>query len=150
MTALTAVTSRPRNFLASVPQVFERMPVKATTQVFLGSLLMFSGGAVAPVSGAAVFAGVAMETVLGGATDGAVDCLVCVQGGLDINLTTDTPAITDVGVAATFPEATDDDTVRIETGTAITGTRLGTFLKVLEPGVAGGRVAILFKAGNVY
>jgi len=137
-----------RKFLADVPQVKMRLPVKASTQIYEGGLLMFSSGAVAPVSGAAVFAGVALETVKGGTNDGDVDVLVMVQGALEINLTTDTAAITAVGVAATFPEATDDDTVRIETGTSITGTALGRFMRYVS-GTTAGVMAISFKGSSV-
>lgn len=147
MTALAA--RKVREWLADVPQIDTLIPVKAAAVIHEGSLLEFTSGAVEPVSGAGTFAGVALDSATGGAADGDVKVRVRVLGGLRVNINTDTPAITDVGVAATVPEATDDDTIRIETGAAITGTAIGKFLRVHEPGVAGGKVDILIKAANV-
>lgn len=146
---MALTSSKPRNFLA-VPTIDQRLPVKASAVIYAGALLMYSAGAVTPLSGAGVFAGVALESKTGGAADGTEDVNVRVLGGLDVAITTDTPAITAVGVAATIPEATDDDTIRVETGASITGTAIGKFLSVIEPGVAGGRVGILFKGASVY
>lgn len=147
MTALSA--SKVRRFLADVPSIDMVLPLKATTQVYEGSLLMWSSGAVTPVSGAGRFAGVCLETALGGASDGTVAVKVRVMGAIEVAVNTDTPAITAVGVAATVPEATDDDTIRIETGSSISGTPLGTFLRVVEPGTAGGKVVIHIKGAQV-
>lgn len=147
MTALTA--AKVRTYVADVPCLDMVLPLKATTQVYAGAYLEWTSGAIDNLSGAGIFAGIALEDALGGATDGAVAIKVRVMGGLDVAINTDTPAITDVGVAATVPEATDNDTVRIETGAAITGTAMGKFLRVVEPGVAGGRVVIHFKGAQV-
>jgi len=140
--------AKPRVFLADVPQIDVVMPLKATTQVYEGSLLMFSSGAVAPVSGAGVFAGVCMETALGGAADGDVLVKVRVYGAMEFTVTSDSVALSTIGVVATVPEATDDDTLRIETGASTTGTNLGKFLRAITTG-AGGKVVVHFKGAQV-
>lgn len=148
MTALAA--SKPREFLAGVPELDVLMPLKATTQVYAGSFLMFSSGAVAPNSGAGVFAGVCMETALGGAADGDVLVKVRVMGGLRTTIVTDATALSNIGVAATVPECTDDNDIRIETGSAITGALMGKFLRIQTVGAAGtGLADILFKGAQV-
>lgn len=140
--------AKPRRFLADVPQIDVVMPLKATTQVYEGSLLMFSSGAVTPVSGAGIFAGVCLETALGGAADGDVQVKVRVMGAMEVALGGgDSAAITLVGVAATVPEATDDDTVRVETAAAITGTNIGKFLRMVSSG-AGGTMVVGFKGAQ--
>jgi len=142
-------SARVREYLVDVPQIDQRLPVAASAVIYSGALLMFSSGAVAPLSGAGVFAGIAMETVTGGAAAGAVDCLVRVLGAIRIAVTSDTPTLAIVGVTATVPEATDDDTVRIETASAITGTAIGKFMRVVEPSVVGGKVDISIKGAHI-
>ena len=145
-----ALTSdKPRSYLADYPVLDMTLPLKAATTVYSGSLLMWSSGAVAPLSGAGIFAGIALEGAVGGAADGTVAVRVRVSGALLEKVTTDTPAITDVGVAATVPEATDDDTIRIERAATFTGTAIGKFLLVDQPGTAGGKVMIGFKGAQV-
>lgn len=55
----------------------------------------------------------------------------------------DTSTIGTVGVAAT-----DGDTVGKETAALITGTALGRFLRVSEPGTANGKVALHVRAAQ--
>jgi hypothetical protein len=141
-------SAKIREFLHDFPTIDQRLPVAAAAVIHAGALLMWSSGALAPLSGAGRFAGVAMESATGGAAAGDVTCLVRVQGGLRNAVTTDTTSLGIVGVAATIPEATDDDTIRIETGAAITGTALGTFARVHTIGV-GGIVDIAFKAAHI-
>jgi hypothetical protein len=90
-----------------------------------------------------------MESATGGAADGDVTALVRVLGGLRVNVTTDTTSLGIVGVAATIPEVTDDDTVRIETGVAITGSPIGKFCRVSLPVGVAGQVDISFKGAHV-
>lgn len=146
MTALSA--PKPRTYLPNVPQIRQKLPVKAAAVIYAGSYLEWTAGAVEPVSGAGVFAGIATEDAIGGASDGLVEVEVIVQGALREKISTDTTSLGIVGVAATVPEATDDDTIRIETGSAITGTALGTFMKVITVAVAG-IVDISFKAAHI-
>ena len=144
-----------RQFLADVPQIDMTLPVAANVVVYEGAFLMWgtagNAGTVQPVSGAGQFAGIALETIdnTGGAA-GAVTVRVRVSCGIEANVAGgDTPTIGSVGVAATVPEATDDDTVRIETAALITGTALGKFLRVIEPGTANGKVALHLRALQV-
>jgi hypothetical protein len=140
--------AKPRVFVADVPQIDMVLPLKATTQVYEGSLLMFSSGAVTPVSGAGIFAGVCLETALGGASDGTVLVKVRVSGAMEIALAGgDVAAITLVGVAATVPEATDDDTLRIETAATVTGTNIGKFMRMVTAG-ANGTMVVGFKGAQ--
>lgn len=132
------------------PTVDQRLPVKAAAVIYAGAYLEWTSGAIDPVSGAGTFAGVALETVTGGAADGDVNCLVRVKGAMRVNVAGgDSVAITDIGVAATVPEATDDDTIRKETGSSITGTGIGKFSRAAEPGVANGKVDISFTAAHI-
>jgi hypothetical protein len=148
MTALT--TSKQRKFLADHPTVDMLLPLKATTVVYEGALLEWTSGAIDNLSGAGVFAGFAMETKTGGASDGTEQIKVRCMGAVEIKVNgAQTPTLGIVGVAATVPEGEDNDTVSIETGAAVTGTLIGKFAKVLQPSVVGGKVVVSFKAGHL-
>lgn len=135
---------KARMFLEDAPTIDQRLPVKAATTIHAGAYLEWTAGAVDPVSGAGNFAGIAMESAVGGAADGDVDVLVRVLGVLREKVVTDTTSASIVGVAATVPEATDDDTIRIETGSAITGTAMGKFMRANKPYGVAGQVDISF------
>lgn len=140
---------KPREYLVDVPTIEQRLPVGAGAVIHAGAYLEWTSGAVTPVSGAGDFAGIALESVTGGGAAGDVTVLARVQGGLRVNVAVDTTSLAIVGVAATVPEATDDDTVRIETGSAITGTNMGKFMAALAPVGALGKVDISFKAAHI-
>lgn len=146
MTDLTS--QKPREWLQDYPTLDQRLPVKAAVAIKAGMYLEWTSGALDLLAGAGSFAGVAMEDATGGAADGDVTCLVRVLGGLRVAVNTDTTSLGIVGVAATVPEATDTDTVRIETGSAITGTAIGKFARVHTVGVAG-IVDISLKAAHI-
>ena len=142
--------AKPREFLVDVPTIEQRVPVAAGAVIHAGAYLEWTGGAVTPLSGAGVFAGIARESATGGAADGDVMVLIRSRGGLRVAVGGgDVTALTIVGVAATVPEATDDDTVRIETAAAITGTVMGTFMAALAPLGANGKVDISFKGAHI-
>lgn len=141
-------SAKKRTFLEDYPTLDQRQPVKAAAVIHAGAYLEWTSGAVEPVSGAGSFAGIAMESATGGASDGAVNVLVRVLGGLRENVTSDGTGLDQVGVAATVPEATDDDTIRIETGSAITGTVMGKFSRINTVG-SGGSVDISFKGAHI-
>lgn len=143
--ALSASTQR--NYLVDVPQIDMTLPVKASAVIYEGSALMWSSGALTPVSGAGVFAGFALADAVGGASDGAVTVRVRVQGAIEMAVTTDTTSLGIVGVAATVPEMTDDNTLRIETGSAIPGTNIGKFMRVVTVAAAG-TVVVGFKGAQ--
>jgi len=143
-------SAKPREFLVDYPTIEQRLPLKAGVTVYDGSFVEWTGGAIDVLSGAGVFAGVCRESAVGGAADGDVQVLVRTRGGIRVALGGgDTNSASIVGVASTVPEATDDDTVRVETGSAITGTLMGTFAAVILPIAGGGKVDICFKGGHV-
>ncbi|MFO0448588.1 MAG: hypothetical protein ACK52I_07990 [Pseudomonadota bacterium] len=144
-----------RQFLADVPQIDMTLPVAANVFVYEGAFLMWgtagNAGTVQPVSGAGQFAGIALQTIdnTGGAA-GAVAVRVRLYCGIEANVAGgDTPTIGSVGVASSVPAATDDDTVRIETASLITGTAPGNLLRVIEDGTANGKVALHVRAAQV-
>lgn len=146
MTALAA--AKPRTYLQDFPLLKQKLPLKAAAVVYAGSILRWTSGAVEACSGAGTFAGIAKEDATGGAADGSVEVDVYVQGVLREKVNTDATTLGIVGVAATVPEATDDDTIRIETGSAITGTAMGKFQKVITV-ATGGIVDISFKGAHL-
>jgi len=147
MTDLTS--QKPRDFLQDYPTIDQRLPVKAGVVIKTGMMLEWTAGALDLLAGAGAFAGFALEDVTGGAADGDVTCYVRAQGGVRIAVGGgDATTLGIVGVAATVPEATDTDTVRIETGSAITGTLLGKFSRV-HTVATGGLVDIAFKGAHL-
>ncbi len=147
MTDLTS--QKPRDYLEDYPTLDQRLPVKAGVAIKTGMYLEWTGGALDILAGAGSFAGIALEDATGGAADGDVTCYVRTMGGIRVALGGgDTAAITLVGVAATVPEATDTDTVRVETGSAITGTLMGKFARMHTAGV-GGIMDIAFKGAHL-
>jgi len=143
--------NKGRQWLVGAPTIdVPQMPVKAAAVIFAGAALSFSAGAVRPLTAGDLFAGFALDSATGGAADGDIQVPVRIQGGVRMSLTTDTPTIAIVGVAATVPEMTDDDTLRVETGAAIAGVLIGKFSKVITPGVAASEVEVLFKGAQVY
>lgn len=105
MTALSA--DRNTKFIDELGVV--SLPVKATTQIYLGSLVCLdSTGYLIPAANTLgnIFAGVADENVLGGASNGDVYCRVRVRGVH--TLVGASLAVTDVGAML---YVTDDQTV---------------------------------------
>lgn len=143
-------SSKPRRYLAEADELTQVLPIKAGQTIYEGAALEFNGGYLENVSGAGVFAGFAMHdsAAVAGEADGARTMRVKVKGVVELTITTDTVAVTNVGVAATVIEATDDDTFRIETGSAITGTLIGKPFRVVTAGVAG-TLEVSFKAAQV-
>lgn len=148
MTALPS--AKPRNYLADVPEMTLVLPIKSGQSIYEGAALMYNGGYLTNLSGAGVFAGFAMEDseAVTGESDGDRSIRVKVLGVVVLPITTESPAQTHIGVAATVVEATDNDTFRIETASAVTGTQVGVPFRVVTPG-AGGSLAVSFRAANV-
>ncbi|MFN3242072.1 MAG: hypothetical protein ACE37K_11215 [Planctomycetota bacterium] len=135
-------------FLANVPEIdLQQMPVKAGQTIYAGACLELNGGYLEVASGAGTFAGFALETSLAvsGEADGDRTIGVRAQGGIELDITTETALQSDVGAAAVTVEATDDNTFRIERASAITGLTVGKIVTVLS----GSRVAVLFKGAMV-
>lgn len=146
----TLASAKPRRYVADHPELTIVLPVKSGVTIFEGAALEFTSGYADLVSGAGSFAGFAMEdsTAVSGESDGARSIKVRVMGAVELTITSDTVAQSNLGVSATVIEATDDDTFRIETGSSITGTQIGKPLYVVTAGV-GGVLAVSFKAACV-
>lgn len=146
----TLASAKPRRYLADVPEMTVVLPVKAAQTIYEGAALELNGGYLELVSGAGTFAGFAMEdsAAVSGESDGDRTIRVKVMGCVELTITSDTVAQSNIGVTATVIEATDDDTFRIETGTSITGTQIGKPFRVVTAG-AGGVLAVSFKAAMV-
>jgi hypothetical protein len=141
--ALSAFKSRP--WLADHPTFDIVLPVKATSVIYGGAFLELSGGCATPFSGAGDFCGVALESITGGATDGATNVKVRILGAIEVSVA-DTIAITSIAAANSI-EVTDDDTLRLETGAAITGGAVGKLTRVIHPGASGtNRCVVAIKA----
>lgn len=148
--ALSASTRRTWLNLGHVIDV--ELPISEDAVIHAGAALEFASGYVEPVSGAGTFAGFALaDSAPAAGGDGAdgVRTVQCrVQGGVELDITTDTVAAGNLGDSSLSIEATDDNTFRIETGSAITGTPIGNIMRLIELG-AGGRVGVFFKAPMV-
>lgn len=143
MANLTA--EKIRVYLADVPTVDVTLPLKASTTVYAGGYCELTGGAVDVLAGAGTFAGIALETKTGGASDGAETVRVRIMGALEVGIA-DTIAITDIAAANSI-EGTDSDTLRLETGTAVTGTTVGKLMRVITTGASGtNKCVVAFKA----
>lgn len=147
---MALTTERLLDYLVGVPEIdlFE-VPVKAGQTIYAGAALELNGGFLENVAGAGTFAGFAMETsvAVGGEADGARRIRVKVQGGVILDITSETPAQSDVGASASVVEATDENTFRIERAATITGTAIGKVM-YLVPGNAQ-RIAVSFKGAMV-
>jgi len=144
MANLTA--DKIRVYLADVPTVDVTLPLKGSTTVYAGGYCELTGGAVDVLAGAGTFAGIALETKTNSsATDGAETVRVRIMGALEVSIA-DTIAITDVAAANSI-EGTDSDTLRLETGTTITGTTVGKLMRVVTTGASGtNKCVVAFKA----
>ncbi|MCA8951624.1 MAG: hypothetical protein KDE27_19105 [Planctomycetes bacterium] len=144
---MALTSSKQRKYCAGHPEDEVVLPIKAGQTIYEGAALEFNGGYLENLSGAGVFAGFALEdsTAVTGESDGDRTIRVRVRGVVELKITTDTVAQSNIGVAATVIEATDNDTFRIETGSAITGTLIGNPFRVVTAG-AGGVLEVSFKA----
>lgn len=145
---MALTTERLLDYLVGVPEIdlFE-VPVKAGQTIYAGAALELNGGYLENVAGAGTFAGFAMETsvAVGGESDGARKIRVKVQGGVILDITSETAAQSDVGASASVVEATDENTFRIERASTITGTAIGKVMYV----VSTTRAAVSFKGAMV-
>lgn len=139
-----------RGYAADWPEIDIVLPVKAAQTIYTGAALELNGGYLENASGAGTFAGFALEpsAAVSGESDGDRAIKVRVQGAVQLDITTDTVAQSNVGGSAISIEATDNDTFRIETGSAITGQTVGLVARVVTAGVAG-RVLVSFKGAMV-
>jgi hypothetical protein len=139
-----------RAYAADWPEINIVLPVKAAQTIYAGAALELNGGYLENASGAGTFAGFALEpsAAVAGESDGDRAIKVRVQGAIELDITTDTVAQSNVGGSAISIEATDNDTFRIETGSAVTGQTVGLVSRVITPGVAG-RVLVSFKGAMV-
>jgi hypothetical protein len=138
-------SSKQRTYRATTHDMVLVLPIKSGATIYEGAALESNGGYIEPASGAGTFMGFAMQDGVGGATDGLNSIQVRVAGLVELPITTDTPAQSNVGVTATVVEATDDDTFRIETGATITGTLIGKITGLVSATV----VLVSFKAAMV-
>jgi hypothetical protein len=135
---------KQRMFYLHPADIAMPMLVKASAAIFEGAPLEFNGGYVEPANGAGIFAGFAQQDMAGGASDGLNSVMVQCTGLVDLPITTETPAQTDVGAAASVVEATDDDTFRIERAATITGTPIGKIVSI-----NGTTVKVSFRAAHI-
>jgi hypothetical protein len=144
MANLTA--EKIRVYLADHPTVDVTLPLKAGVTVYAGGYCELSGGCVDVLATTGTFAGIALETKTGpSGTDGQETCRVRIMGALEVGIA-DTIAITSVASANSI-EAEDSDTLRLETGTSITGTTVGKLMRVVTAGASGSNKAVVaFKA----
>lgn len=143
--ALSSATVRA--YLADHPELDLVIPVKAGQNIYAGAACELNGGYLEVVSAAGTFGGFALETSLAvsGEADGDRTVQCRVMGGVELEITTETPAQANVGLSTTFVEATDDNTFHMETGSAITGTKIGNVMRL----VTATKVAVSFKAAMV-
>lgn len=141
-------TSRIRVYFADVPEVDIVLPIKAGQTIYAGAACELNGGYLENASGAGTFGGFALDdspAVLGEA-DGDRQLKVRVLGGIHLDITTETPEQSDVGLSTSVVKATDNDTFRIErNGSPVTGVTIGKVVRIVE----AGRVAVLFRAPMV-
>lgn len=144
MANLTA--DKIRVYLADVPTVDVTLPLKGSTTVYAGGYCELTGGCVDVLAAGGNFAGIALETKTNSsATDGAETVRVRIMGALEISLA-DTITIASVAAANSI-EGEDSDTLRLETGTAITGTTVGKLMRVVTAGASGvNKCVVAFKA----
>ena len=138
-------SSKQRVFRETSHEMVMPIPLKSGATVYEGAALESNGGYAEPASGAGTFLGFAMQDGLGGGADGTTTIMVRVAGLVELPITTETPAQSDVGAAASVVEATDDDTFRIERAATITGTAIGKIISVLS----STRALVSFKAAQV-
>ncbi|MBL9076996.1 MAG: hypothetical protein JNL08_05810 [Planctomycetes bacterium] len=135
-------------FHADVPEVDIRYPVKAGQTIYAGAVLELNGGYLENASAAGTFGGFALEDSVAvlGESDGDRLVKVRVLGAVHLDITTETPAQSDVGLSTSVVKATDNDTFRIErNGSPVTGVTIGKVVRIVEPG----RVAVSFRAQMV-
>lgn len=101
--------------------------VKATSQIYIGSIVGSSGGYARGLVAADVFLGFSLENVLGGAADGAVSVNVQRRGAVQIALAS--LAVTDIGKKV---YASDDGTFTL---TAMSNSYIGTVLRWVSTGI---------------
>ena len=135
-----------REYATSVNEVVVRLPVAASTKILRGAALeVNAGGYVIPVADGGDFGGFAMseaDNTSGANGDLFVD--VKVRGAVVLDITSESVAQSAIA-SGTDVEATDDDTFRLETASAITGTKIGKPIQVVRSG-AGGAVLCYFEA----
>lgn len=138
-------SSKQRQFRATSHELDLPMPIKASATIYQGAALESNGGYVEPASGAGTFLGFALQDGVGGASDGLNTIMVRCAGLVELPITTETPAQSDVGASASVVEATDDDTFRIERASTITGTPIGKIVGLVSSTVA----LVSFKGAQV-
>lgn len=140
--------SKERVYAADVPEIITELPVAAGDTIHRGAALeLGAGGYLQRAVGDGTFAGFAMDDAdnSGGAA-GDKSVRVKLQGAVELDITTDNVSL--AHVLTGIVEATDDDTFRIETGSAITGQSVGRVSRVIQTGV-GGRVLCYFQGHSV-
>ena len=143
--AADLTSEKIRVFLADVPTIDVTLPITAATTIYAGAYCMIASGAITNLSGAGVFGGIALETVLNGS--GQTTIRMRVQGAFEAGIEDTVTTATHWGVAGNSIEATNTDTLRLETGSAVTGTTVGEMLRVITAGASGtNKVVVAFKA----
>lgn len=143
--AADLTSEKLRVYLADVPTIDVTLPVTSGVTIYAGSYCMISSGAVASLSGSGVFGGIALETVVNGS--GATTIRMRIQGAFEAGIEDTITTATHWGVDANHIEATNTDTLRLETGTTITGTKIGEMMRVITAGASGtNKVVVAFKA----
>jgi len=136
-----------RVYLADVPTIDVTLPVTSGVTIYAGSYCSFGSGLVKNLSGAEVFAGIALETVLNGS--GATTIRMRIQGAVEATIE-DTLTAASLGVANNSIEATNTDTLRLENAGTITGTAVGELMRIPTVGATGvNRVVLAFKATSL-
>lgn len=143
--AADLTSEKLRVYLADVPTIDVTLPITAATTIYAGSYCMIASGAIANLSGAGVFGGIALETVLNGS--GQTTIRMRIQGAFEAGIEDTITTATHWGVAANSIEATNTDTLRLETATGVTGTTVGEMMRVITAGASGtNKVVVAFKA----
>lgn len=104
------------------------VPVKATSQIYLGSAVGYTSGYAQALVAGDDFAGFALENKLGGAADGDVNCAVTKSGQVELAITS--IAVTDIGKPV---YASADGTFTL---TQSTNSKIGTVSRWVSTGTA--------------
>lgn len=104
------------------------VPVKATSQIYLGSAVGYTSGYAQALVAGDDFAGFALENKLGGAGDGDVNCAVTKSGQVELAITS--IAVTDIGKPV---YASADGTFTL---TQSTNSKIGTVSRWVSTGTA--------------
>lgn len=104
------------------------VPVKATSQIYLGSAVGYTSGYARALVAGDDFAGFALENKLGGAADGDVNCAVTKSGQVELAITS--IAVTDIGKPV---YASADGTFTL---TQSTNSKIGTVSRWVSTGTA--------------